>query len=210
VRKFSTLTVRTYPIPPFGWPEASLYRYRLIMEYQEFFVEDLLVHLDADMKVFSNFVNELPDVLRNGIGLVRHPGYYRPQGVRLLRYYLKHPKRLVTDYRTRILKGGIGSWESNPKYLAFVPRRMRKHYVCGGTWLGWHDEFLRMVSNLAKIEIDDSKKGLTPIWHDESILNKWSSENETTLLGPSFCFEPTYPQLEGLTEYIRAVDKGEV
>jgi hypothetical protein len=57
------------------------------------------------------------------------------------------------------------------------------------------------------LEKTDTTNSIIPKWHDESILNFWLTLNETTLLSPSFCFNPRYPQLKGLPEFIRAVDK---
>jgi hypothetical protein len=207
--ELTKLTVKTYKIPSYGWPEATLYRYRIFREHQSSLTESLLIHLDADMRVFTDFTKKLPSELVNGIGLVLHPGYFRPSGLDLIKYYFSQQKRLIIDFRMKTRFGGIGSWERDAKYLAFVPRSKRNHYVCGGTWLGSRENFLTMVDELADMEMRDSAKGLIPTWHDESILNKWSSQNKTTLLSPSFCYEPTYPQLISLPEYIRAVDKGE-
>jgi hypothetical protein len=207
---FPKITVKTYKIPAYGWPEATLFRYRLINENRNSIDQELIVHLDADMKVFTNFIEELPEHLDQGIGLVRHPGFYRPTGVGLIRYYLGNPKFFLIDLKMKWSYGGLGSWERDPKFLAFVPRNKRNHYVCGGTWLGVRDNFFGMVSILAALEIEDTERGLIPTWHDESILNKWSSENRTTLLDPSFCYEPKYRQLVELPEFIRAVDKSEI
>jgi hypothetical protein len=122
---------------------------------------------------------------------------------------MTNPKYSLIDLKMKLHFGGLGSWERDPKYLAFVPRNRRKHYVCGGTWLGLRNSFFEMVASLVVLEIEDTERGLIPTWHDESILNKWSSENVTTLLDPSFCYEPKYRQLIDLPEFIRAVDKNE-
>jgi hypothetical protein len=90
---------------------------------------------------------------------------------------------------------------------AFVPRQKRKKYVCGGTWFGLREAFFSMTNDLARIEKADTEIGVIPKWHDESVLNSWLTSNHATLLPPSFCFYPQYPQLKGLEEFIRAVDK---
>lgn len=200
--------VKIYEIPRYGWPEATLYRYRVFEQHITQLSEDLLMYLDADMLVRRDIRGALPSTFLNDICLVQHPGYYRPEGLKGIAFYLTNPRVILSDLRMKVKIGGLGSWETRREFSAYVPRGARSKYVCGGTWLGKNLTFKRLISELAEIEIRDTEKGLVPIWHDESILNKWSSDNKTTLLSPSFCYDPTYEQLADLPEYIRAVDKG--
>jgi hypothetical protein len=204
------VVVEAYEIESYKWPEATLFRYRIFEKYLPNIHEELLMHLDADMKIEKWFLNEIPSILKQGIGLVSHPGYYRPKSWSKLVFYFKNLRSFWVDFRMRLLEGGIGSWDKNRESLAFVPRGKRENYVCGGTWIGLRDPFIEMVRELSRLEQKSTKKGIMPRWHDESILNKWYADNHPSLLSPAFCFDPTYPQLEGLTELIRAVDKGAI
>jgi hypothetical protein len=124
-----------------------------------------------------------------------------------LKFYILNPNYLVHDVASSIRQGGIGAWETSNNSQSFVPRSHRKNYVCGGTWFGYKDAFFKLIEELSQLERADTENGVTPKWHDESILNFWASRNRATLLSPSFCFYPQYPQLIGVKEYIRAVDK---
>jgi hypothetical protein len=202
--------VKPIEIESLKWPEATLFRYRIFDKYLPDIQEELLMHLDADMKVEKWFVDDIPATLKGGIGLVSHPGYYRPRFWSKNIFYWKNPRNIWVDIRMRFVEGGIGSWDKNEDSPAFVPKPQRHNYVCGGTWIGWRDQFASMVTELSILEQKSTNKGVMPRWHDESILNKWYVDNCPTLLSPAFCFDPTYPQLKGITELIRAVDKGNI
>jgi chaperone required for assembly of F1-ATPase len=79
VESFSkNLSVRviTHEIPSLGWPDATLLRYKLISQFSETIHEDILMHLDADMLLHRAIsAEELVSGMKNGICLVRHPGF---------------------------------------------------------------------------------------------------------------------------------------
>jgi hypothetical protein len=203
------IKVIIYPIPAYGWPEATLFRYRLFDKISSDITEDLVMHLDADMLILNNFLPKLPNNFRNDIGLVRHPGFFRPRGKRLIAFYFSNLKYAKLDFIALIKDGGLGAWENSQSSHAFVKRGDRRNYVCGGTWFGLRSAFFKMVGELSQLEKKDTENGVVPKWHDESILNHWSSRHDATILSPSFCFYPQYPQLAGIEEYIRAVNKSE-
>jgi hypothetical protein len=103
--------------------------------------------------------------------------------------------------------GGIGAWETRKTSSAFTPRRKRLHYVCGGIWLGQREIFLKTIEELFFQVQKDQLNEVLAIWHDESHLNSWASQNSYFMLGPEFCYEASYPQLDGLRELVRAVNK---
>ena len=208
-RELHKIKVVAHEIEPYTWPEATLFRYRLINNIAEKVDSDLVMHLDADMLVIQDFLKALPDNFKNGIALVRHPGYYRPWGVKKIFFYLQNKHYIRQDLEAIRTLGGIGDWETSRDSKSFVSRAKRDKYVCGGTWFGYREEFFNMVKELAVLEKMDTENGVLPKWHDESILNFWASTHETTTLPPSFCFDPKYPQLRNLDELIRAVDKND-
>lgn len=209
-KSLKNVAVEAFEIESYKWPEATLYRYRIFEKYLPKIHEEVLMHLDADMKIERWFTDEIPANLKGGIGLVSHPGYYRPKFRLKALLYSKNPRKFWADMRMKFVEGGIGSWDKNKDSTAFVPKEKRSNYVCGGTWIGLRDQYVAMVNELSRLEKESTEKGIMPRWHDESILNKWYADNHPTLLSPAFCFDPTYPQLKGLTELIRAVDKGNI
>jgi hypothetical protein len=202
------MRLKVFEIPSYGWPEATLLRYREILKIKMSLSEEVLIYLDADMLVRQDFFKSIEsNAWLGGIALVAHPGFWRPKDCLKLNFYLASPKSLISDTFNFLRFGGLGSWETRRASAAFVSRRKRDLYVCGGTWMGLRDEFLRMVEVCASSVDSDLSFGIVAKWHDESHLNKWKSLNTATILNPSFCFDPTYPQLKDLPEYIRAVRK---
>lgn len=69
--------------------------------------------------------------------------------------------------------GKRGPYETNPKSKAYVGLREGKQYYGGGFWIFSSSEFVRL-SRFAVEAIDtDKENGIVPIWHDESVLNRF-------------------------------------
>ena len=90
VHKNSVIGVVVHPIPTLGWPEATLFRYRVYFEHASQLQEDILMHLDADMVINDSAEFLLKDFnWTTGMLLVKHPGFYRPSRlVDLYKLYL--------------------------------------------------------------------------------------------------------------------------
>lgn len=198
-----------HEIPNYHWPEATLLRYRIIDSFAEELSEDLLMHLDADMIVNQSPLTIVQNALINSqICLVSHPGYWRPKTLLgRANFYRQNLGLLFNDIRMILKIGGLGSWETDKESTANVPRRYRRNYVCGGTWFGKRISFLKMVSELSQNVAIDLKHDRIAIWHDESHLNSWASQNSHFTIDPELCFVSDYPQLQGLNAVITAVDK---
>jgi hypothetical protein len=206
------INLKVIEIPSYGWPNATLLRYQIMnSNFSMFSDQDVLVYLDADMKVVAPLDTQLFfNEMKEGVNLVRHPGYFRESGLKAAKFYLRNPLILFQDLYSRALIGGLGSWETNAKSVAFVEKRNRKKYYCGGIWWGLRDSVHDLVSKLALDVETDSKKGVMAKWHDESHLNHWASTNVFSESSPTVCYEASYPWLASLKPLIIAVDKGEI
>jgi len=206
--EINSFRVECFEIPKYGWPEATLLRYREILKIGDNICEDVVIYLDADMLICQNFISTLsPKDWENGIALVAHPGYWRSRGITRIAYYLLNPAKILRDVFLQYKFGGLGTWEQDPKSSAHVPRKFRKKYVCGGAWMGLKTEFLELVSQCSQAVDKDLERDFIATWHDESHLNKWNSMHNATILNPSYCFDPTYKNLNKIPELIRAVQK---
>jgi hypothetical protein len=197
-----------HPIKNMGWPDATLQRYEVFSQHQDQLNEDYLMHLDADMLFvadpFEAFLNK---VKKSRMVLVYHPGYWRGNLLNRILTYVNYTKTFLTDIKLYITVGNLGAWEINKKSAAFVSRKSRKKYFCGGVWFGENLAFKKMCFALSLAVHDDSKENIMARWHDESHLNKWATQNAHSSLPPSFCYDETYPNLNRINPIIVAVRK---
>ena len=200
--------VRAFEITSYGWPEATLLRYQIFSSNMDQMNTDVLMHLDADMLISRNPWPRVKQKLATEkVCLVLHPGFWRPKGVRRVYLYVLHPLLAYKDLRVKIKQGGLGAWESDPKSTAFVPKKYRREYFCGGTWFGTHEAIKELVLTLSEQVSHDLDKNYIAKWHDESHINRWAIENNHTTENPEMCFDETYPQIKHLTHSIIAVRK---
>ena len=196
-------------VPPYGWPEATLFRYRFAVENSHLLRQDVLMHLDADMLVVDSVGPGLdPASWINGLAFVRHPGFRRPTGWRSISYYAAHLRAARIDYHARRSIGALGAWEQRPESTAFVNRDRRDHYVYGAIWMGRREPLLAMCRDLDEKIRRDLSKDLIAEWHDESHLNRYAADHPHTLLDCEYCYVEGWKNLAGLTPKIRVVDKG--
>jgi hypothetical protein len=173
------------PINTLGWPDASLKRFEIYWKYKELFEEEILVSIDADMYFLQDLVFEKdPSDWNYELAFVSHPGYSDKLVFRSTQDFLRRISR-------RIRYGGDGSWETSKSSTAFVPRRLRKTYCCGGVWFGRRISFLDTCKILAEKVWVDKDNGVMPIWHDESYLNSLVAALENpTILSSRYCYDP--------------------
>lgn len=204
-----TIIVAT-KIEPYAWPEATLLRYQIFVDHREQLTQDVLMHLDADMLISANVgIGLTPIDWLNGLALVRHPGYRRASGNSKVSFYIKNPIKGIKDIYSIVRFGGIGRWETRQTSQAYVPRSLRKVYVCGGVWFGRSREFLALCDRLAKQTRDDLSSNYIAVWHDESHLNSYAAKNLHTLLGSEYCYAIGFSNLVDLEPLIIAVDKND-
>ncbi len=207
-KDLKNVVVRAFEIEPYGWPEATLLRYAIFSSHMHEMKSDILMHLDADM-LFSNnpWSRVRSRLVTERICLVLHPGFWRPTGAQRVAFYSSHPVLAYKDLIMKIKKGGLGAWEENPKSEAYVARKFRKKYFCGGTWFGENEAIENLLNKLEHQVSSDRNKNITAKWHDESHINNWATENRHAIEIPEMCFDETYPQIRKLTPSIIAVRK---
>ena len=206
------IELRTYKIPNYLWPDATLLRYEIISKHAEFLEEDVLIYLDSDMLVAKEFLSTLfPTKWRNGIALVKHPGFYRPKGAAGLIERMKNPFLCLQDLKyLKYFKNGMGAWETNPMSSAYVDRPNRTCYVHGAIWMGKNKEFKSMISLLEETSRIDRTKSIVPIWHDESHLNWFNSTHSVTVLDSRYSWYSDYKFLRHLDPFVESMNKDQM
>lgn len=191
----SFFTINSFQIPSYGWPEATLLRFHLMLEHWHHVSGDVVMYLDADTKIVAplNF-QELSQLcnhpLSNGITPVLHPGYY------------KRSPALNLIFRTR-----FGPWETNQKSTSYVAFKLRKNYVCGAVFWGQRDAFYQLCEELRSQIDTDSKNIVVAKCNDESHLNKWLTTHPTVLATPEWAYSPGYRNLKKLQPRIQVIHK---
>jgi len=119
-------------------------------------------------------------------------------------FYCDADMRFVGDVGDEILServgtlhpgfvGQRGSLETRPQSLACIPDDVNMCYYAGGFNGGSSKSFLEMSDILDKNIKEDSERGITAIWLDESHLNRYFVDNPPTKsLTPSYCYPESW------------------
>lgn len=80
-----------------------------------------------------------------------------------------------------------GSYERNNKSVFYVKENEGQHYYGGGFWSFSRNEFVSLMRYCNKnLEIDMSNR-IIPVWHDETMINRYLIDNKPTrILSPSY------------------------
>jgi hypothetical protein len=90
--------------------------------------------------------------------------------------------------------GTVGTPERRSESRAYIPHSAKNKYFCGGFQGGKASAFLEMAKTL-KENIDiDASRGIVPVWHDESVYNRYLYDNPPAkVLTPEYCYPEMKP-----------------
>jgi len=87
--------------------------------------------------------------------------------------------------------GTRGTPEIRPESWAYCTNN--KSYFAGGFQGGKTEEYLLAAKAMAEGIDEDAKHGIVPVWHDESMWNKYLANNHPSkVLTPSYCYPEGY------------------
>ena len=143
---------------------------------------DYIFYLDADMRI----VDYVGDEILGDLVAVRHPGYY--------------------------IAKNAGAWETRAESLAYIKPEDRKKYFCGGVQGGSKDYYTTAMIIMSEWIDIDLKAGVMPVFHDESILNKFLISREYKELSCAYCipeamYKRRYSKIEHIKPKILALEK---
>ena len=141
-----------------GWPDATMYRHHVLRDHMP--NTTYVFMSDADMR-FEGMVG--PEILSDhGITATQHPGYVDIE-----------PK----DF----------PYERRPESSACVYSGGERYYA-GGFVGGSRQAMLHLSAKISTKVDSDVSKGITPIWHDESCLNRCLLDSPPqVVLSPAYC-----------------------
>ena len=186
------LNIVVHNIDSQNWLSGTLMRYKHYRKYFNQITGDVILHLDADMLVVDNFVEDLFNILTNNsnrINLIYHPGYWRKNKF-YLPYLFNHKtyKREIINFWKSMLGKSLGNWETRFDSSAYTPEDLQNAYFCGAVWFGKREIVYKFIMELDELIIEDQKNGITAVWQDESYLNKWAAHNSHNGIPPRYCF----------------------
>mgnify|MGYP002628069565 CR=1 FL=1 len=193
--KGNSITVSTFRIPSYGWPEATLLRFHLMADHWEHVTGEIVMYLDADTEIvspliFADLFELSTKSTSNGVTPVLHPGYF-------------NRSRL----RNALNQTRLGPWENRRHSTAYVPYKSRKNYVCGGVIWGLNKAFFQLCTDIkAKIDMD-LLHNIVAKHNDESHLNNWFTIHPTIAATPEWAFASGYSNLAGLVPRIEVIHK---
>jgi hypothetical protein len=207
------LNILVHKIDSQNWLSGTLMRYKNYRKYFNLITGDVILHLDADMLVVDNFIDDLFNIVTNNsdiINLVYHPGYWRKNKfyVPYLFNHKMYAREIINLWKSMLGKSP-GSWETRPDSSAYTPEDLQNAYFCGAVWFGKREIVYKFISEVDELIIEDQKNGIIAAWQDESYLNKWAAHNIHSGISPKYCFVLGKAHLSMVKPLIVAVDKEE-
>lgn len=137
-----------------GWPCNSLLRFKMFKRIKERLIgNDYLFFFNANAQILSPI--SVKDIL---------------------------PEK--EDYAAMCIESRPEkmTFESRPQSAAYVAREGAKFYFSGALNGGKCEAFIQLIDACDKMVDADLANGLMPIWHDESVLNRYLSDKKVKVM----------------------------
>jgi histo-blood group ABO system transferase len=169
-KQYERINIGIGEIPSYKFPFATLYRYKEITKFSDFFTSDYLFYSDIDMRFVAPVGEE---ILCEGLTAVRHPGFFR--------------------------NNGWGSPKTHPHSAMYLNPKIFGNYYAGGFQGGRREEYLKCASILSELidqDLDTARDmgytandGILTHFHDESAWNWYLKimEEPKKVLCPAYC-----------------------
>lgn len=144
-----------------GYPMETLMRYHTFLSQKEELLKyEHIFFADADMRFVANVKEE--EVAADGLVATLHPGF--------------------------AVQNTQGSPERRQESTSYLPTDVKNKYYCGGFQGGKTKNYLKAAEDMAFCIDMDLKRGIIPVWHDESMWNCYLYFHPPAkTLTPSFC-----------------------
>lgn len=150
-----------------GWPNNTLKRFHTFLRIEKRLIQetDFLFFFNANLLFKQPVSNEiLPPIESNGLIGTVHPGFY------------DSPKTEFT-------------YERRSDSSAYIPEGEGVHYYAGGLSGGRTVAYLELCKTIKEWVDKDAIKQIVPIWHDESLINKYFfNHSPAIILPPSYLY----------------------
>jgi len=93
----------------------------------------------------------------------------------------------------------MGSFETRPESKAYVVPGTERNYFGGGFYSFSNNEFFKMSAECSRLIDIDESNGIIPVWHDESMMNKYMIDNPpSVVLSPGYHYPENNPHIYSL------------
>ena len=153
-----------------GWPDNTLKRFHTFLRIKEQLERetDYLFFFNANLLFTCPIGKEmLPSSNSNGLLGTIHPGFYNK------------PNSEFT-YERRVAS------------TTYIPEGKGLYYYAGGLSGGCTESYLQLCTTICSWVDKDAANHIIPIWHDESLINKYFLDNP-----PAITLPPAYLYPEG-------------
>ena len=162
-----------------GWPYDTMMRFDMFLKRKTDLQNyDYIFFFNANIKFLKTVGKEvLPSIEQDGLVVQTHPGVFD-------------------------LEPDKFSYDRNPASKAYIPYGEGKHYYAGGLNGGIAKDYLEMceyLSNWTHIDLDN---GIIPLWHDESMINKYMLDKNPLVLPVNYMLPEEYLNLEKYKNFL--------
>ncbi len=131
------------------WPYITLKRYHFFMNIADMLKDyDYIYFLNGNLEPQVIIDEEIFPTNEQGIMVTLHPGFF-------------------------LSTLGEFTYDTNPKSRSYVGPEEGKYYVAGGFNGGTAEAFLSLSKTIKEMTDIDLKNNVIPLWHDESMLNRY-------------------------------------
>lgn len=133
-----------------GWPDNTMMRFHLFLRIREQLKQetDYLFFFNANILFIAPVGQEVLPEKKEGVVGALHS------------YYHDSPRWAWT-------------YERRSRSACYIPFYKGKHYFQGSLWGGRSGAVLRLSEVCGKMIDKDKEKGILPVWHDESAINRY-------------------------------------
>lgn len=173
-----------------GWPYDTMLRFDIFLKQKELLKNyDYIFFFNANTK-FLDYVKEeiLPTEENDGLMTGSHGAFFD-----------KTPDEFTYD--------------RNPKSQAYIPYGSGKHYATGALNGGTSQAYLTMCEELSRLTHIDMDNNVIPLWHDESMLNKYLLDKNPLIMPINYLYPAWRKKWRKNNPYIKNIkilstDKG--
>lgn len=156
--------VREYYQEDLGWPKNTLCRFQMFLKHKEELEQFDFIYFFNGNTLFLDTVSEKEIIPCKSEGYLVALSWHIYDSVSNIKY----------------------PYERNSKSTAYIPKGKGYHYYQGGLNGGRSKEFLDLIEQCNSQIVEDDRKGILAVHHDESHLNKYLSERNIKILSTAY------------------------